>query len=221
METLFSSPEEKLQTRSPGTQPTGIKIGYARVSTKDQSTEPQVAALLADGVQPDDLFVEHVSGVAKRRPRLEEAIAKADRGDVIVVWKLDRFGRSIIDLLTRLKALEERGVGFRSLTDAIDTTTPAGRFMIHVLASVAQFERDLISERTRAGMLHKIATEGYRPGPLPILDRLGGKPRKRANQLRKQGRTVPQIQAALKDEFGLKVRLKTLYNQTVAKDRDG
>lgn len=212
LETLFPGHEEKLQ------KPTsGILIGYARVSTKDQSTEQQVAALKAHGVDPDNLFVEQVSGVAKRRPRLEEAMAKCDEGDTFVVWKLDRFGRSIVDLLTRIKRLEDRGVGFVSLTDAIDTTTPAGRFMIHVLASVAQFERDLISERTRAGMQHKMATEGYVPGPVPILERDNGKGKKIAQGLRDDGKSVPQVQAELEQKHGIKVSRKTLYNQTKPK----
>lgn len=203
-----------MQKRTQGTPSAGIKIGYARVSTRDQSTEQQVAALKAHGVDPDDIFVEKVSGVAKKRPRLEEAMAKADAGDVLVVWKLDRFGRSIHDLLTRLKTLEERGVGFVSLTDAIDTTTPAGRFMIHMLAAVAQFERDLISERTRAGMRHKMKTEGYVPGPLPKLDTMDGKPRKLADKLRADGLSVPRIQQELERQLGIKVSRKTLYNQT-------
>ena len=107
-------------------QRTGTKIGYARVSTKDQSTEQQVAALIAHGVDKDNIFIETVSGVSKRRPRLEEAIAKCDPGDTFIVWKFDRFGRSILDLLKRLEYLEKNNIGFVSLTDSIDTTTPAG-----------------------------------------------------------------------------------------------
>lgn len=191
---------------------TGELIGYARVSTKDQSTKQQVEALRKHGVPDDNIFVETVSGVSHRRPRLEEAIAKCDCGDTFVVWKFDRFGRSIIDLLKRMQHLEDKGVGFVSLTDQIDTTTPAGRLMVHMLAAIAQFERDMISERTRAGMQHKIRTEGYRPGPAP---KLTGEPGKRAQQLRDEWRTVPEIAAALKEEYGIKVSPKTLYNQTV------
>jgi DNA invertase Pin-like site-specific DNA recombinase len=193
--------------------PTGTLIGYARVSTKDQSTKQQVEALKAFGVEDDNLFVETVSGVSHRRPRLEEAMAKADSGDTFVVWKFDRFGRSIMDLLKRMKMLEDKGVGFVSLTDQVDTTTPAGRLMVHVLAAIAQFERDMISERTRAGMQHKIRTTGYRPGPAP---KLAGAPGKRAQELRDEWHTVPEIAAAIEKEFGLKVSKKTLYNQTRA-----
>ncbi|MEO1419441.1 MAG: recombinase family protein [Pseudomonadota bacterium] len=191
----------------------GILIGYARVSTKDQSTKQQVDALRKHGVVDDNIFVETVSGVSHRRPRLEEAMAKCDPGDTFVVWKFDRFGRSIVDLLKRMQVLEDKGVGFVSLTDQIDTTTPAGRLMVHMLAAIAQFERDMISERTRAGMQHKIRTEGYRPGPTPKLD---GAPRTRAQELRNEGLSVPQIVTQLIDEYGIKVSAKTLYNQTVA-----
>lgn len=192
---------------------TGELVGYARVSTKDQSTKQQVEALRAHGVPDDNIFVETVSGVSHRRPRLEEAIAKCDAGDTFVVWKFDRFGRSIVDLLKRMQHLEDKGVGFVSLTDHIDTTTPAGRLMVHMLAAIAQFERDMISERTRAGMQHKIRTTGYRPGPEP---KLAGAPGKRAQELRDEWHSVPEIAAAIKDEFGLSVSLKTLYNQTRA-----
>jgi DNA invertase Pin-like site-specific DNA recombinase len=193
--------------------PTGTLIGYARVSTKDQSTKQQVEALRAHGVDDDNLFVETVSGVSHRRPRLEEAMAKCDAGDTFVVWKFDRFGRSIIDLLKRMQQLEDKGVGFVSLTDQIDTTTPAGRLMVHMLAAIAQFERDMISERTRAGMQHKIRTTGYRPGPAP---KLTGEPGKRAQELRDQWHTVPEIMARIEQEYGIKVSKKTLYNQTSA-----
>ncbi len=192
---------------------TGIMIGYARVSTRDQNTKAQEQELIDYGVDPDNIFKEKVSGVSQRRPRLDEAMAKCDKGDTFVVVKLDRFGRSIIDLLTRMKYLEDRGVGFVSIKDSIDTTSPAGRLLLNVLASIAQFERDLISERTRAGIQYKIKHEGYRPGPAPKLD---GKPRKRAQQLRNQFKTVPEIAQAIEDEFGIKVSAKTLYLQTTA-----
>jgi DNA invertase Pin-like site-specific DNA recombinase len=166
-----------LPQQKPGTA-AGIKIGYARVSTKDQKLDGQFEQLRAAGVDDDNLFGEKVSGVAKRRPRLEEAMAKADRGDTIFVTKFDRFGRSMVEILQRLRDLDERGIGFVSLGDQFDTTTPAGRFMMHTLAAVAEFERDMIRERTRIGMQRKIA-KGYRPGPTPKLDLHDGAPRAR------------------------------------------
>lgn len=172
--------------------------------------------MLDYGVKEDNIFVETVSGVSKRRPRLEEAMAKCDSGDTFVVWKFDRFGRSIMDLLKRMQYLEDNQIGFVSLTDQVDTTTPAGRFMVNMLAAVAQFERDMISERTRAGIRHKIKNEGYRPGPAPKLD---GQPRKRAQMLRNKFKSVPEIAQAIEKEFGIKVSAKTLYNQTVAPNK--
>ncbi|MCH9751078.1 MAG: recombinase family protein [Alphaproteobacteria bacterium] len=200
-----------MQKQAPGTA-TGTKIGYARVSTKDQKLDGQFEQLRAADVEEDNLFGEKVSGVAKRRPRLEEALAKADRGDTIVVCKFDRFGRSMVEILQRLRDLDERGVGFVSLGDQFDTTTPAGRFMMHTLAAVAEFERDMIRERTRVGMQRKIAS-GYRPGPTPKLDLFDGKPRRLAKDMRADGAKVREISAEIEKQFGLKVSLKTIYNQ--------
>lgn len=175
--------------------------------------------MLDYGVKPDDLFVEVVSGVSKRRPRLEEAIAKCDAGDTFVVWKLDRFSRSLMDLLRRVEYFEEHKIGFVSMTEQFDTRTSMGRCIVSVIGALAQLERDMIAERTRAGIQHKIKTEGYRPGPTPVLDQFEGRPRKMAKAMRKSGKTVPEIRAAIENEFGIKVSLKTLYNQTaVTKD---
>lgn len=141
-------------------QPSGELIGYARISTIDQNLDMQIAALRKAGVAEDRLFHETVSGVAKRRPRLEQAMKAARRGDTLVVWKLDRVGRSLLDLLDRLNKLEAAGVGFRSLTEGIDTTTPGGRLIMHVMGSLSQFERDLVVERTRAGVRRHIERGG-------------------------------------------------------------
>lgn len=130
----------------------GILIGYARVSTEEQNLDMQVAALEKAGVHRDHIHVEKVSGVAKRRPGRDLAVKDMREGDTLVVWKLDRVGRNLRDLLAFLDMLEERGIGFRSLQDSIDTSTPAGRVMLAMLGAFAQFERDLISERTRAGV---------------------------------------------------------------------
>ncbi|MBC6444645.1 MAG: recombinase family protein [Alphaproteobacteria bacterium GM202ARS2] len=191
-------------------------IGYARVSTKDQSVNQQVQAMLDYGVKKKAIFTETVSGAARKRPQLDAVIAMADPGDTIVVWKLDRFGRSIVDLLQRMKYLEERNVGFISLTDSIDTTTPAGRLMVNMLAAIAQFERDLISERTRAGIRHKMETEAYKPGPVPKLQ---GKPIKYAQKRRNAGAFVWQIIDELNEKFGIEVSAKTVYNNTVGPSR--
>lgn len=127
-------------------------IGYARVSTADQSVDMQIAALRKAGVRDENMHCETVSGVKKKRPGLDEALRDARRGDTLVVWKLDRVGRSLLDLLRKLEDMEARGIGFQSLTEGIDTRTPGGKLIMHVMGALAQFERDLIVERTRAGM---------------------------------------------------------------------
>src|SRR5690606_3644790 len=135
-------------------QPTGRLIGYARVSTPDQSVDMQLDALRRAGVPEDNLWWETKSGIRSKRPRLELALTQAVRGDTTVVFKLDRLGRSLRDLIDKLADLDKRGIGFRSLTEGIDTTTPIGRFAFHMLGALAQFERDLTVERTRHGMAY-------------------------------------------------------------------
>lgn len=120
----------------------------------------QIDALTKAGVDPDLIYSEQVSGVSKRRWQLDLAIKACGPGDTLVVWKLDRVGRSLLDLLARLKKLEDAGIGFKSLTEGIDTTTPGGRLIMHVMGALSQFERDLIVERTRAGVKAHIARGG-------------------------------------------------------------
>jgi len=128
----------------------GMNIGYARVSTDEQNLELQRHALKEAGC--DSVYQDHgVSGAAIERPSLTQALAHVGRGDVLVVWKLDRLGRSLPHLVETINGLRTSGVGFRSLQEQIDTTSAGGRFYFHMLASL-EFERELISERTRAGM---------------------------------------------------------------------
>ena len=130
--------------------PTGHKIGYARVSTRDQNLDLQTAALRK--VDCDRIFEETMSGAKRERPELARVLDHLRAGDTLVVWKLDRLGRSVKDLVELVGDLEKRGVHFQSVTDNIDTSTPAGRFFFHVMASLAQMERELLIERTRAGL---------------------------------------------------------------------
>jgi len=127
-----------------------MKFGYARVSTKEQSLNLQKDALKKDGCKK--IFSEKISGSKKERIELDRLIEKLREGDQIVVWKLDRLGRSLKDLVNLISLLQEKGVGFKSLKDNIDTTTSTGKLIFHLFASLAEFERDIISERTKAGL---------------------------------------------------------------------
>jgi len=128
-----------------------MKIGYARVSTEDQHLDLQRDALHTAGCSR--IYEEKSSGADSHRPALRTSLRVMRRGDVLVVWKLDRLGRSLQDLLNILSTLERRGVGFCSLSDNIDTTTPTGKFIYQVTGAFAELERKMISERTKAGML--------------------------------------------------------------------
>ncbi len=125
-------------------------IGYARVSTADQNLSLQLDALRAAGCEP--LFEDQASGAKADRPGLAKALAYVRHGDTLVTWKLDRLGRSMAHLVETVRGLEAIGVGFRSLTEGVDTTTPGGTLVFHLFGALAQFERDLIRERTRAGL---------------------------------------------------------------------
>ena len=125
-------------------------IGYARVSTQDQSVELQRDALTKAGCKK--VFTDKISGAQADRPGLNKALEMLRDGDTLVVWKLDRLGRSVKNLVDLVGELAQQGVHFKSLTDSIDTTTPSGRFFFHVMASLAEMERELTVERTRAGL---------------------------------------------------------------------
>lgn len=127
-----------------------MKIGYARVSTEDQHLDLQLKALKDAGCE--QIFSDKASGKSDARPGLEEALSHLRAGDTLVVWKLDRFARSTAMLARTLIELNTRGVAFVSLTDQIDTATPAGRFYFHILSAVAELEADLNRERTTAGL---------------------------------------------------------------------
>ena len=142
------------------------RIGYARVSTTDQDLALQSDALAA--ADCERVFEDRASGAKADRPGLTQALAFARSGDVLVVWKLDRLGRSMSHLIDMVRELDGRGVGLRSLTEQIDTTTPGGRLIFHVFGALGQFERDLIRERTRAG-LKAAEARGRRGGRKPVV----------------------------------------------------
>ena len=141
-------------------------IGYARVSTAEQDTALQTDALQKAGC--DRIFEDTVSGARAERPGLTSALSYLREGDVLMVWRLDRLGRSLAHLIEVIGALEARGIGFRSLSEAIDTTTPGGRLIFHVFGALGQFERDLIRERTKAGLV-AAAVRGRRGGRKPVI----------------------------------------------------
>ncbi|EKN6178875.1 recombinase family protein [Yersinia enterocolitica] len=127
-----------------------MMIGYARVSTQDQNLDLQTEALTRAGCEK--IYEDKISGVRTERPGLVRTLEMLREGDTLVVWKLDRLGRSVKQLVDMVGELHKQGIQFKSLTDAIDTGTPAGRFFFHVMASLAEMERELIIERTRAGL---------------------------------------------------------------------
>lgn len=139
----------------------GDRIGYARVSTTDQDPAMQLDALAAASCTR--VFTEHASGTRDDRAQLAAALDYLRAGDTLVVWRLDRLGRSLTHLVATMERLSARGVDLVSLTEAIDTRTPTGRLVFHLAGSFAQFERDIITERTRAGMA-AAAARGRRPG---------------------------------------------------------
>ncbi len=141
-------------------------IGYVRVSTNDQNTELQRNALECAGCEL--IFEDKISGTKSDRPGLKKLLRTLSAGDTLVVWKLDRLGRSMRHLVVLVEELRERGVNFRSLTDAIDTSTPMGRFFFHVMGALAEMERELIVERTRAGFA-AARQEGRNGGRKPKL----------------------------------------------------
>jgi DNA invertase Pin-like site-specific DNA recombinase len=145
-------------------------IGYARVSTLDQNLALQRDALSEAGCER--IFIEQMSGAVADRPELMAALQFARGGDTLVVWKLDRLARSLKQLIETVETLRERGINFRSLTEALDTTTAQGRLVFHMFGALAEFERGLILERTRAGLqaARKAGRTGGRPPKMTDKD---------------------------------------------------
>ncbi len=144
-----------------------MKIGYARVSTYEQNLSLQMDAL--EKVGCEKVFHDQVSSIKTKRPGLDEALAYLREGDVLVVWRLDRLGRSLKHLIETANLLEEQGVGLQSLQEAIDTTTSGGKLIFHIFGALAEFERNLIRERTQAG-LEAARARGRRGGRPKSLD---------------------------------------------------
>ena len=127
-----------------------MNIGYARVSTQDQDLSLQLDALNDAGC--NKIYKEKITGSKKERPQLQKMLGQLRKGDVVVIWKLDRLARSLKDLVGLVNEIQERGGALHSLNDQIDTTTPHGKFTFHIFAALAEFELDIIRERTKAGL---------------------------------------------------------------------
>ena len=138
----------------------GLLIGYARVSTEDQNLDLQTSALLKAGVHPDNLHVEKVSGASIKRPALDFAIKDLREGDILVVWRLDRLARSMRQLYSRLDQIYAKKANFRSLQESFDFGTVSGKLVLGVLGLVAEFERQIIAQRTAAGIAALKARKG-------------------------------------------------------------
>ena len=174
-------------------------IGYARVSTQDQNLDFQIDALTKAGCHR--LFDDKMSSSRAERPGLAKALDMLREGDTLVVWKLDRLGRSVKNLVDLVGQLHKQNVQFKSLTDAIDTGTPSGRFFFHVMASLAEMERELIVERTRAGL--DVARQ---------LGRKGGRKRKMTDSKIESARKLLTSGVPPKDVArNLGVSVPTLY----------
>lgn len=166
---------------------TAREIGYTRVSTDEQDPQMQIDALVRADIPERLIYIEHVSGASRRRPQLDAAIKSCRRGDTLVVWRLDRFARSMPDLIKRLEGMSARGVGFRSLTEGFEIGTSTGRLVLHIMGSIAEFERQLISERTKAGLA--AARKRGRGAPLKMTEERIAEARK----LHKDGMTYRAI----------------------------
>lgn len=178
-----------------------MKIGYARVSTLEQDPALQHDALNKAGCEK--IFTDCITGSTDSRPEFDKLVEQLRVGDTLVVWKLDRLGRSIKHLIELTGHFEQLGVGFVSLSEAIDTTTPAGRLLFHMMAALAEFERDLIKERTNAGLA--AARKRGRTGGRP--------PKMTANQIasaRKLAETGELTKQEIADTFN--ISRTTLYH---------
>ncbi|MUG82056.1 recombinase family protein [Commensalibacter melissae] len=176
-----------------------VNIGYARVSTIEQDTILQIKALKEFGC--DIIYEDKISGTKIDRPELSKALSYLREGDTLIVWKLDRLGRSIKHLIEIVNNLENRKISFKSLTENIDTTTSSGKFIFHLFGALAQFEKDLIQERTKAGL--KAARDQGRIGGRPVV--MTDEKLKKAKEHLKNGLNVREAAARIK------VSATTLY----------
>jgi len=174
-------------------------VGYARVSTQDQNLELQLLALKKMGCEK--FYQDQLSGMKNNRPGLQLALEVLRKGDTLVVWKLDRLGRTVKGLIDLVNQLHLKGIHFNSITDHVDTSTPSGRFFFHIMASLAQMERELVAERTRAGLA--VAKE---------QGRIGGRKRKMTKSKFESAKKLLATGVSPKDVArNLGISIPTLY----------
>lgn len=181
-----------------------MKIGYARVSTRDQNLDLQIDALKKAGCADTYIYKEEVSGASRQRPELQKMLTQIREGDIVVIWKLDRLGRSLADLVHLVNEIQDKGAGLQSLNDNIDTTTPQGKLTFHIFAAIAQFEREIIRERTNAGLAAARA-RGRKGGRPPGLSNSSKIKAEAARSLYAKKTPVKEIAATLK------ISKRTLY----------
>jgi len=184
-----------------------LKFGYARVSKQDQTLDLQRDALKKIGC--DEIFFDKASGASTDRPGLKDLLSRLRENDVLVVWKLDRIGRNTTDLISLTKNLDEKNIHFQSVTEKINTETPAGRFFFNVMASLAQMERDLIVERTKAGL-----------EAAKLQGRIGGRKRKMTSSKLESAKRLLEGGTSPRDVANnLGVSIPTLYRWLPAGNR--
>lgn len=182
-------------------------VGYVRVSTNDQNTDLQRNALDSAGCEL--IFEDKISGKTSDRPGLKKLIKSLSPGDTLVVWKLDRLGRSMRHLVVLVEELRQKSVNFLSLTDSIDTSTPMGRFFFHIMGALAEMERELIVERTRAGLA--VARANGRIG--------GRRPKLTAEQWAQAGRLLAAGESRKRVSIIYDVGISTLYKRFPAQSK--
>lgn len=172
----------------------GPLLGYVRVSTTDQHGAAQRAALLEAGVEEKYIYFDQLSGAkaAKERPGLSALLSFARKGDTVIVYRIDRLGRSLIDVLNTVSEMQERGIGLRSLVDGIDPSTAAGRLQLGLFATLAEYERELIKERVRAGVVAAKA-RGVKFGQKPVDETIVEDKVETARQLLAEGKTATRV----------------------------
>lgn len=182
-------------------------IGYARVSTLDQNLELQFSALNKIGCEK--IYQEKISGATNNRPGLQQALDELRKGDTLVVWKLDRLGRTVKGLIDLINQLHQKEIHFKSITDIVDTSTPTGRFFFHMMASLAQMERELVAERTKAGLV-SAKSQG----------RIGGRKRKMTKSKIESAKKLLASGMSPKDVArNLSVSIPTLYRWIPASEQ--